>query len=116
MSTLTDPPKPKFRLSQLIYDTRYRSITIQFVALILIVLGLGWLATNTVTNLKALGKDFDFGFLNSAAGYDINQMLIPYDNQQANHRPQNSANQSAQQSHQKTDANGHGQTAEHITT
>lgn len=86
MSTLTDPPKPKFRLSQLIYDTRYRSITIQFVALILIVLGLGWLATNTVTNLKALGKDFDFGFLSSAAGYDINQMLIPYDNQMSHGR------------------------------
>ncbi len=81
MSTLTDPPKPAFRLSQLIYDTRYRSITIQVVALILMVLGIGWLVNNTVQNLAALGKDFNFGFLTSPAGYDINQRLIEYTSQ-----------------------------------
>ncbi len=86
MSTLTDPPKPAFRLSQLLYDTRYRSITIQVIALILIAVGIWWLATNTVANLNALGKDFDFGFLSTAAGYDINQTLIPYDNQMSHGR------------------------------
>jgi general L-amino acid transport system permease protein len=86
MSTLTDPPKPAFRLSQLIYDTRYRSITIQVVALILIIAALYWLANNTVSNLAALGKDFDFGFLSQPAGYDINQMLIEYDNQMSHGR------------------------------
>ena len=86
MSTYTDPPKPAFRLSQLIYDTRYRSITIQVVALVLIAIGLWWLGRNTVENLEALGKDFDFGFLGNAAGYDINQMLISYDNQMSHGR------------------------------
>lgn len=86
MSTLTDPPKPGFRLSQLIYDTRYRSITIQVIALALIVAAFWWLGKNTVSNLDALGKDFDFGFLNSAAGYDINQKLIEYDNQMTHGR------------------------------
>lgn len=86
MTTMTDPPKPAFRLSQLIYDTRYRSITIQVVALLLILGSLYWLVNNTVNNLAALGKDFDFGFLKSAAGYDINQMLIPYDNQMTHGR------------------------------
>ena len=86
MSTMTDPPKHAFRLSQLIYDTRYRSITIQVVALILIVIGFGWLINNTVENLEKLGKDFNFGFLNSAAGYDINQRLVEYTNQMSHGR------------------------------
>ncbi len=86
MSTLTDPPRASFRLSQLIYDTRYRSITIQVVAFILILAGFAWLINNTVQNLAALGKDFNFGFLSSAAGYDINQMLIEYNNQMSHGR------------------------------
>ncbi|MFT5067793.1 MAG: general L-amino acid transport system permease protein [Yoonia sp.] len=86
MSTLTDPPKPAFRLSQLIYDTRYRSITIQVVALVLIVAALYWLANNTISNLEALGKDFNFGFLGQPAGYDINQRLIEYNNQMSHGR------------------------------
>jgi general L-amino acid transport system permease protein len=86
MSTLTDPPKPAFRLSQLIYDTRYRSITIQVVALILIAAAFAWLINNTVQNLATLGKDFDFGFLSNPAGYDINQRLIEYDNQMSHGR------------------------------
>ena len=80
MATMTDPPSEGFRLSQLIYDTRYRSMTIQVVAFILIMSGLVWLANNTVQNLSALGKDFDFGFLGNRAGYDINQRLIEYSN------------------------------------
>ncbi len=80
MSAITDPPAESFRLSQLLYDSRYRSITIQVIALILILIGIFWLASNTVQNLAALGKDFDFGFLNQRAGYDINQMLIQYSN------------------------------------
>lgn len=86
MSTMTDPPSASFRLSQLIYDTRYRSITIQVVAFVLILAGLAWLVNNTVENLEALGKDFDFGFLGQSAGYDINQMLIEYDNQMTHGR------------------------------
>jgi general L-amino acid transport system permease protein len=80
MATISDPPAEGFRLSQLIYDTRYRSMTIQVVAFILIMLGLVWLANNVVNNLAALGKDFDFGFLGNRAGYDINQRLIEYSN------------------------------------
>lgn len=86
MSVMTDPPKPAFRLSQLIYDTRYRSITIQVVALALIMAGLWWLVNNTIANLNALGKDFNFGFLGQSAGYDINQMLVEYDNQDTHGR------------------------------
>ena len=78
MTTLTDPSKESFRLSQLIYDTRYRSMTIQVVALIGFMAIFAWLISNTVANLQALGKDFNFGFLTVRAGYDINQQIIPY--------------------------------------
>ena len=80
MSSITEPPAESFRLSQLIYDTRYRSTTIQVIAAILIVSLFWWLVSNTITNLSALGKDFNFGFLSNRAGYDINQRLVEYSN------------------------------------
>ena len=86
MTTMTDPPNEGFRLSQLIYDTRYRSITIQVVALIALVAAFWWLINNTVQNLADLGKDFDFGFLGQRAGYDINQQLIPYTSEMSHGR------------------------------
>ena len=55
-------------------------MTIQVIALILIMAGIYWLARNTVQNLSELGKDFDFGFLWQRAGYDINQRLVEYTN------------------------------------
>ena len=55
-------------------------MTIQVIALILIMGGIYWLARNTVQNLSELGKDFDFGFLSQRAGYDINQRLVEYTN------------------------------------
>ncbi len=81
MTTLTDPPKASFRLSMLIYDTRYRSMTIQIVALIGFMLMIGWLFSNTAQNLATLGKEPSFGFLTEPAGYDINQRLIEYTSQ-----------------------------------
>lgn len=86
MATLTDPPQQSFQLSQLIYDTRYRSTTIQVLAFILIMSGLWWLANNTVQNLSDAGKDFDFGFLSNRAGYDINQTLVQYSNDSSHGR------------------------------
>ena len=73
-------PNDGFRLSMLIYDTRYRAITIQVVVLILFLLFLGWLTDNVIRNLAAKGKDLSFNFLWVRAGYDIEQTLIPYTN------------------------------------
>jgi general L-amino acid transport system permease protein len=64
----------------LLYDTRYRSLTIQVVAVLAFMLAAAWLVNNTIQNLSALGKDFSFGFLGARAGYDISQTLIPYSN------------------------------------
>jgi general L-amino acid transport system permease protein len=80
MAIAADAPKDGFRLSMLVYDTRFRSITIQVVVLILFALFVAWLLNNTVQNLEAKGKTFNYGFLWVRAGYDIEQQLIPYTN------------------------------------
>ncbi|SIO29379.1 amino acid ABC transporter permease [Vannielia litorea] len=86
MATVTDPPKAAFRLSMLIYDTRYRSMTIQVVALIGFLLLVGFLISNTAQNLATSGKTVSFDFLSKPAGYDINQTLIEYNNQNSHLR------------------------------
>jgi general L-amino acid transport system permease protein len=80
MAFATDAPKDGFRLSMLIYDTRYRSYTIQIVVLILFAMAVAWLLNNTAQNLAERGKVFSFDFLWQRAGYDIGQQLIPYTN------------------------------------
>ena len=86
MTATTDTDKSVFRLSMLIYDTRYRSLTIQAVALILFMLGVAWLLNNAAENLAALGKPLSFGFLTHPAGYDINQRLVEYTSQSTHAR------------------------------
>ncbi|MFN3575729.1 MAG: amino acid ABC transporter permease [Tabrizicola sp.] len=80
MAFASDAPKDGFRLSMLIYDTRYRSYTIQVVVLVLFAMAVAWLLNNTAQNLAARGKEFNFDFLWQRAGYDIGQQLIPYSN------------------------------------
>lgn len=86
MALASDTPKESFRLSMLIYDTRFRSITIQVVVLVLFVMAVSWLLNNTIENLAAKGRTFDFGFLWQRAGYDIGQQLIPYTNDSSHMR------------------------------
>lgn len=78
MTTLTDPPKEQFRLSMLLYDSRYRSATIQVVAMLFFMLGAAWLINNTAQNLANLGKPINLSFLGQPASYDINQRLLEY--------------------------------------
>lgn len=78
MTTLTDPPKGQFRLSMLLYDTRYRSATIQVIAMFVFMLFAAWLINNAIVNLNTLGKPIQFGYLTESAGYDINQRLLEY--------------------------------------
>ena len=67
-----------FRLSQLIYDKRYRSYTLQVITMFLFMLAVAWIINNAIENLRDLGKEFSFSFLFDAASYDINQRLIEY--------------------------------------
>ncbi len=86
MTTLTDPPRESFRLSMLLYDSRYRSMTIQIIVLVAFVIGAGWLINNAVVNLAEAGKPFTFKFLGEPSGYDINQRLIDYSSQSTHAR------------------------------
>ncbi|WP_340109290.1 amino acid ABC transporter permease [Pikeienuella sp. HZG-20] len=82
----SEPQKAGFRLSQLIYDTRYRSATIQVVAMFAFMLAVGWVVSNAIQNLAALGKTFSFGFLFETSGYDVNQRLLEYSSQSTHGR------------------------------
>ncbi len=86
MTIVTDPPRGSFRLSMLINDTRYRSMTFQAIALLALIVAIAYLANNLLTNLAAQGLNISYGFLGDPAGYDINQRLIEYDSQSSNAR------------------------------
>ncbi|MCT8161441.1 amino acid ABC transporter permease [Pseudoruegeria sp. SHC-113] len=86
MTTLADPPKEQFKLSMLINDTRYRSLTFQALAAIALALMFWYLGNNLIQNLRAAGLNISFDFLGEAAGYDINQTLIEYDSQSSHLR------------------------------
>jgi len=84
MTIMTDPPRGSFRLGMLLSDTRYRSITLQAIAAIILAASIAYLANNLASNLSALGLSIDFSFLGAPAGYDINQTLIQYTSQSTN--------------------------------
>lgn len=86
MTTLTDPPRESFRLSMLINDTRYRSLTFQAMAAIALALAIWYLGNNLIQNLRAAGLNISLDFLDEPAGYDINQRLIEYDSQSSHGR------------------------------
>ncbi len=86
MTTMTDPPKASFQPSMLIYDTRYRSYTFQFIALALLIALMAFLGINLVKNLAEQGQNISYSFLGEAAGYDINQTPIEYDSQSSHMR------------------------------
>jgi len=86
MSSISDPPKGSFRLSMLFNDTRYRSLTFQAIAAILLALAIWYLGSNLIENLRQAGLNISYGFLGNPSGYDINQSLIEYDSQSSHAR------------------------------
>lgn len=86
MATLSDPPEGPFRLSMLINDTRYRSLTFQAIAAIVLALAIWYLGNNLLQNLRAAGLNISYSFLSDPAGYDINQRLVEYDSQSSHAR------------------------------
>lgn len=78
MTTSNAAPSDGFRLSMLIYDTRYRAVSIQLFVLVLVLAAIWWLGSNLQANLEAKGRPLSYAFLWSRAGYDIGQTFIPY--------------------------------------
>jgi|TARA_R110000787_G_scaffold80349_2_gene174967 general L-amino acid transport system permease protein len=83
---MSDPQQGSFRLSMLLNDTRYRSYTFQFIALMLLIALMAFLGINLVRNLAEAGLNISYSFLYVPAGYDINQTLIDYNSQSTNLR------------------------------
>lgn len=90
MTTLADQPiaaqSGSFKLSMLLNDTRYRSLTFQFIALVAIIAFMAFVGGNLVRNLAAAGLNISYDFLGEPAGYDINQRLIEYNSQSSHGR------------------------------
>ena len=86
MSIMTGPQKSDFRLSMLINDTRYRSLTFQVIAAIVIALSIWYMGNNLIQNLRAAGLNIAYAFLGDPSGYDINQSLIEYNSQSSHGR------------------------------
>ncbi|MEO9819548.1 MAG: ABC transporter permease subunit [Paracoccaceae bacterium] len=86
MAILSDPPEGPFRLSMLLSDTRYRSLTLQAITALVLALSLAYLYRNISINLQAQGLTLGFSFLSDPAGYDINQRLVEYDSQSSHAR------------------------------
>jgi general L-amino acid transport system permease protein len=56
-----------------------RALIYQVLALGLIALGGGYLAHNTMENMRVRGIQSGFDFLTGPAGFDIGELLIPFD-------------------------------------
>lgn len=78
MSIADERPTRGFRLSMLIYDSKYRAYSIQFLFIVGLVLLFGWLIDNAATNLASLGISPSFDFLWNRAGYPVSMSLIDY--------------------------------------
>ena len=66
-------------LINLLNDQKTRSLILQTVTLILVLLLVFFIIQNITVNLASVGKEFSFGFLNYPAGYDITfQPFIEY--------------------------------------
>ncbi len=60
----------------------FRGLIYQLVAIVLIVAVAGFLAHNTLLNMKIRGIQSGFDFLSSPAGFDIGESLYPFDSAQ----------------------------------
>lgn len=73
-----EPVQGRSKSASFINDPKIRSIGLQLIALILVVL-LGWMfVENARDNLAAQKIATGFGFLDNTAGFGISQTLIPY--------------------------------------
>ncbi|NNE87255.1 MAG: ABC transporter permease subunit [Silicimonas sp.] len=90
MTTFADQPLDtsgrSFKLSMLLNDTRYRSLTFQFIALVAIIAFMAFVGGNLVRNLAEAGLNISYSFLGEPSGYDINQRPIEYDSQSSHGR------------------------------
>lgn len=71
----TASPPQRNVVSRIWNDKQTRSVIVQIIALVLLLLLFGSMIRNAIANLEALGKGFSFSFLSTASNYDISQTL-----------------------------------------
>ena len=88
MTATPDAPAANqgFKLSALWFDTRYRSYTFQFIALMLLIGAIAYLGSNLISNLRTAGLNISWDFLGEPSNYDINQRPIEYTSQSTHWR------------------------------
>lgn len=64
--------------ASLLYDPRVRSLVVQAVVILLLVLGIWWIIDNTLENLRRSNITTGFGFLRGRSGFDVSDRLIDY--------------------------------------
>lgn len=72
-------PTRRRRAAHFWNDARVRAVAAQIVLMAALLAGAVYLVHNTLLNLERLGVSTGFGFLWTAAGFDISQTLVPYD-------------------------------------
>jgi general L-amino acid transport system permease protein len=72
----TSPPKKK---SWSWRSQAFRGLMYQVLTVLVIVLSVMYLASNTATNMKVRGIQSGFDFLTGAAGFDIGESLYAFD-------------------------------------
>ncbi len=77
MANSASPPPRSSRWS--LNSRATRGLIYQAVALLLLVLGLWYLAHNTQVNMQARGIQSGFDFLGASAGFDIGETMVAYD-------------------------------------
>ena len=82
MATPPSSPPPRSRDWSL-NSRATRGLLYQLLALVLLGLGLWYLAHNTQANMQARGIQSGFDFLGASAGFDIGETLIAYDPSQS---------------------------------
>jgi general L-amino acid transport system permease protein len=75
MSSKSDPNKKRWSWR----SQAFRGLIYQIVAIGVIVLGVWFLASNTLTNMRVRGIQSGFDFLNQPAGFSIGESLFPFD-------------------------------------
>ena len=86
MAAVDYQQQPGVKLSELWVDKRSRGVIIQIIALILLLLFIGYIVNNTISNLKLLGIETGYGFLEEPSNYDINQRPIEYSSRSSHGR------------------------------
>jgi general L-amino acid transport system permease protein len=78
---MSSPPPPKRQWSW--RSQAFRGLVYQIIAILVLVLAVGYLMSNTFANMRARGIQSGFDFFLQPAGFGIGESLIEFDSSQS---------------------------------